>query len=87
MNIFFYQFNRLATTMQDFQKLFDNHSIKNSQKKYKETFQILRTSFKERMMQILKDRKKSNRGRPCSVDWDKFFDCMFSIYEVENLIL
>ena len=30
-------------------------------------------------MSLILNRKKSNRGRPCSVDWDKFFDCMFSI--------
>lgn len=63
----------------DFHKLFEHHSIKDSPKKYKEVFQILKPSFKEKIIQLLKDRKKSNRGRPCSVDWNKFLDCMFSI--------
>jgi len=66
-------------TIQDLKKIFDNHSIKNSPKKYLETFQMLKTSFKERMIQLLKDRKRSNRGRPCSINWENFFDCMFSI--------
>src|ERR1700677_1245838 len=65
--------------MSELHQLFDFLSIRQSSKKYKAIFDALKTILIKRMIQLLRDRRKSKRGRPCTVDWNRFFDCFFQI--------
>ena len=54
-------------------------NIKSSQKKYKEVFNTLKTYLKSKIITFLDTLKISNKGRKRTIDWDKFFDCLFYI--------
>jgi hypothetical protein len=60
------------------QQLFSDNLIKNSSKKYKETYSLLKPLFKESIIEIMKGWRTTARGRKCSIDWDNYFDCLFS---------
>jgi hypothetical protein len=62
--------------MFDFRHLFTGFNI-NSIKKYKEIFDTLKIYFITRVDEFLNGLKKTNRGRKRTIDWDRFFTCLF----------
>jgi hypothetical protein len=64
--------------MFDLKNLFAGFDIK-SQKKYKEIFGKLKIYFIFKINEFLDGKKHTLRGRKRTVDWDRFFDCLFYI--------
>lgn len=65
--------------MFDFRQLFTELKIDTSTRKYKDIYDRLKIYLKTKIVSILDNAKKTNRGRKRKIDWDHFFDCLFCI--------
>ena len=64
--------------MIDLKKLFSNNQIKDSPKKFRETWKIIKEVLIERMETYIQNRRKTKRGRPMTTSLNKFFDSLFT---------